>query len=373
LRDWRSDTPGKNLMLGNVLITGGAGFIGVRLANRLAAEGSKVVVLDNLHPQVHGPSASPPHFERGVLFRRGDVRNVQEIRSAFRDSQPDIVYHLAAETGTGQSFDEPARYCDVNVMGVAHLIETARAERGDRRLRIVLASSRAVYGEGAYRTKDGRLTSAPTRSVGAMRAGKFGHYDENGGELEPAPTPESLSASPASVYASTKLMQEHLLLQSGEDGAYETVVLRFQNVYGPGQSLRNPYTGVLSIFAAQILAGRRLNIFEDGEIVRDFVYVEDVVEALARAGAAAPAPQGPVNIGSGRAASIRHCAEILLAALGAPADRLDVTGQFRAGDIRHAVADIAKAEKTLGWRPTTSLEDGLSRLAAWAKESLDRQ
>ena len=144
--------------------------------------------------------------------------------------------------------------------------------------------------------------------------------------------------------------------------------MRFQNVYGPGQSLNNPYTGVLSIFAAQIMDGKRLNIFEDGKIVRDFVYVDDVVEALAVAGSAPEAPQGPVNIGSGYPATILECAQTLLEALGAPRDRYDVTGDFRAGDIRHALADIDKAARALGWRPTTALTDGLRALAAWARE-----
>lgn len=351
--------------MARVLITGGAGFIGSGLARRLAAAGDQVHVFDNLHPQVHGSGAVPPDLGPGVRFERGDVTDRQALAAAVAASDPDQIFHLAAETGTGQSHDLPARYCDANVMGAAHLVEALRA-LPERRRRLVLAGSRAVYGEGAYIDARGRPASPAPRSLEAMRQGRFDPVDEAGARLQPVPTHETEPPRPASVYASTKLMQEQLIRQTLCGGPCEPVVLRFQNVYGPGQSLSNPYTGVLSIFSSGILEGRTLNIYEDGAIVRDFVFVDDVVEALVRA-AHAPYPGSePINIGSGQGVTILEVARQLLAALEAPTDRWRISGDFRPGDVRHAVADIARARSLLGWAPTTPLAQGLRRFAQWA-------
>ncbi len=354
-------------MTKRIFITGGAGFIGSRLGKILADAGHNVSIYDNLHPQVHGEDANPPKRIEACTFYYGDVCDAQTLHKAILNEQPDILYHLAAETGTGQSYDCPGRYCDVNVQGTCYLIEAAR-QLPDTPRRIVLAGSRAVYGESAYRDAQGNLCCPEPRTSADMKAGKFDVFAPDGKKLTPVPTPESLSPRPASVYASSKLMQEHLLLQCAENTQTEPVVLRFQNVYGPGQSLNNPYTGVLSIFSSQILAGKRLNIFEDGEITRDFVYVDDVVDALVKAGLVETIPAGPINIGSGEETTIRRAAAILLSALDKPEDHFDISGDFRSGDIRYAIADISKARDVLGWTPATRLEDGLTRLAAWARE-----
>lgn len=347
------------------LITGGAGFIGSRLATKISASVDRIIIYDSLHPQVHGLGASPPRLPPNATFLRGDIADGAYLADTIITHDPDLVYHLAAETGTGQSYDQPRRYCDANVGGTAALIEALR--KPGRKRRVVLAGSRAVYGEGAYRTPSGNIVSGPPRRLDDLAAGRFAPSGIDGAELQPVASREDLPPAPTSVYASTKLMQEQLIEQCAAAGDFESVILRFQNVYGPGQSLNNPYTGVLSIFADQILSGRRLRIFEDGEIVRDFVYVDDVVEALAIAGAVEPPPAGPINIGSGHPGTIREAAEILLEALGAPRTRYDITGEFRPGDIRHACADIAKAGATLGWRPATGLNEGLSALARWAE------
>ncbi len=348
------------------LITGGAGFIGSRLAARISASVDRILIYDNLHPQVHGHGASPPPLPANAAFLRGDIADAASLSAAVAACDPDIVYHLAAETGTGQSYDEPRRYCDANVSGTAALIEALR-KPARRKRRVILAGSRAVYGEGAYRTGSGETVSGPPRRLADLAAGRYAPLGPDGAALQPAASREDLPPAPSSVYASTKLMQEQLIEQCAAAGDFESVILRFQNVYGPGQSLNNPYTGVLSIFADQILSGRRLRIFEDGEIVRDFVYVDDVVEALALAGAVDAPPAGPVNIGSGYPGTIREAAEILLETLGAPRTAYDITGEFRPGDIRHALADISKARATLGWRPETGLKEGLSALARWAE------
>ena len=353
----------------NILITGGAGFIGSRLARALlAADGArKVWVLDNLHPQVHGPDAAVPALAEGVTFLRGDVAEAADVQRAVRLSQPQLVYHLAAETGTGQSYDEPSRYCRVNVLGTTHLVEAIRQAGCTRR--VVLAASRAVYGEGAYLDAEGRECAGLPRDAASMAQGRFGVPLPAGhpGPGTPTASHAGLAPAPASVYASTKLMQEYLLTQAGEGAPWTAAMLRFQNVYGPGQSLRNPYTGVLSIFARQLLEGGDLAIFEDGEIARDFVFVDDVVDALVRAGQAGLPHGAIIDIGLGQAATILAVAKSLMRALGRSEDSFRVTGEFRVGDIRHARADIEAAGRLLGWTPKVGVDEGLRRLAQWAQ------
>lgn len=350
-------------MFNTVLITGGCGFIGSRLARKIAPRVKTVIALDNLHPQVHAVDDFD-FAEDNIRFVRGDIRG-PEMTQVIAETKPDLVFHLAAETGTGQSFDEPARYCDVNVTGTAKLVEDLRA--AGCRSRVVLAGSRAVYGEGAYRQTDGTIAPGLERSVERMGQGDYEVRDDAGQILSPVPTPENLRPVPASVYASSKLMQEYVLRQCAADGSLDVGLLRFQNVYGPGQSLKNPYTGVLSIFSAQILSGQNLNIYEDGEIVRDFVYVDDVVRSLELLGFTETVPTSPVNIGSGYPATIRECAQILLDVLGREGQTLSVTGDFRPGDIRYAVADVSKAKDLLGWTPEVDLKTGLTNLAEWAR------
>lgn len=353
----------------HILITGGAGFIGSRLARRLVASDAdcRIWVLDNMHPQVHGPNAPDPDLGPQVSFLRGDVADAAAVHTAVQAAQPAVVYHLAAETGTGQSYDEPARYCNVNVMGTAHLIEAMRRVETVRR--VVLSASRAVYGEGAYLDQHGSLCAGLPREASAMAEGCFDVPLPPGftGPGRPAPSCAGLPPAPASVYASTKLMQEYLLAQAGEGAAWTATMLRFQNVYGDGQSLRNPYTGVLSIFAQQLLEGKDLSIFEDGDIARDFVYVDDVVDALVRAGERT-LPHGTVlDIGTGQAVTILEVARSLMQALGRSQDAYLITGAFRVGDIRHACADTKEARDLLEWQPKVSVEDGLTRLALWAQ------
>ncbi len=356
-----------------VLITGGAGFIGSRLAAALALvdAGTRVWVLDNLHPQVHGLNAQHPNLGQHVTFLHGDVANPVDVLTAVTAAQPFIVYHLAAETGTGQSYDEPARYCNVNVMGTTHLIEAMRSVGTVRR--VVLAASRAVYGEGAYLDQSGDLCTGLPRVASEMSVGNFDVPLPPGfiGPGRPAASRAGIPLAPASVYASTKLMQEYLLTQAGEGADWTATILRFQNVYGDGQSLNNPYTGVLSIFAQQLLDGKSLSIYEDGEIARDFIYVDDVVDALIRSGQL-ELPHGIIlDIGMGRAVTILEIAKKLMLALGRPQDAYQVTGAFRVGDIRHACADIAAAREVLNWHAKVSVDEGLTRLAHWAKSRIN--
>jgi dTDP-L-rhamnose 4-epimerase len=349
-----------------IFITGGAGFIGTRLARALMAAGDDVLAYDNLNSQVHGQR---PDLDPSVRLVRGDVRDRAELRKAVHEFVPTIVVHLAAETGTGQSADEPSRYADVNVVGAAQLIEAMRTASQPAH-RLVLASTRAVYGEGAYVDGTGRLLVPPPRRAADMAAGQFGLVDEHGALLTPTATPESIGPAPASVYGSTKLMQEYLLQQV--QAPWTNAILRLQNVYGPGQSLRNPYTGVLSIFCQQAMNGQVLNIYEDGEIHRDFVFVDDVVEAFVAACKTGGASGRVINIGTGERISIKEAAAKILAALDLPPARLKITGAFRVGDVRHAVADVALARGLLGWQPKVSFEKGIASLVTWATAESDK-
>lgn len=353
-----------------VLITGGAGFIGSRLAALVGAE-TEIFVFDNFHPQVH--DGNPENRERlealGIPTINGDMRDASAVHQAVKLVNPNLIYHLAAETGTGQSFDTVAHYNNVNIMGTAHLIEAVR-QSGQSVERIVLAGSRSVYGEGACINAAGQPTAAVERLDADLNAGDFEPKNRYGNTLTPVETDASCVVAPASIYASTKLMQEYLLTQAFWGTDVKIGILRLQNVYGPGQSLNNPYTGVLSIFTRQIIEGKTLRIFEDGEIVRDFVMVDDVVTAFYAMGANKEMPIEVIDIGSGEAVTILKVAQTLLSLLGQDPDNFEITGAFRPGDIRYAVANISKAKELLDWTPKYDLVKGLSLLAYWSQKTL---
>lgn len=346
------------------LVTGGAGFIGTRLVRAIGDICDEVIVLDSLHPQVHGDMTAAPNLGRRCRFIKGDVRDAELMKAVVSDYSPDLIVHLAAETGTGQSYDQVAHHCDVNVTGTAHLVEAVRRLPAASR-RVVLASSRAIYGEGLYRTRSGGLVVPPPRSAAMMRMGRFVPVDADGVALEPLATPEATPPAPASIYASTKLMQEFILRQGFDGTSVEVAVLRLQNVYGAGQSVRNPYTGVLSIFSQRLQDGHDIEIFEDGAITRDFVHVSDVVRAINAAAMIDVVPETAVNVGSGTPTTIEAVARLLLKLHGRPADALSVTGNFRSGDVRHCVADISFAQAALGWSPRVGLTKGLTELVSW--------
>jgi dTDP-L-rhamnose 4-epimerase len=349
-----------------ILITGGAGFIGARLAVELSRN-HRVVVYDSFHPQAHhDPMATRLRMaQQGVEVHAGDLRDLAALQAVFAKAKPDIVYHLAAETGTGQSFDHPLRYCDVNVTGTANLVQAMR-QSVIRPARIVLAGSRAVYGEGAYVDADGLPAGPQQRSPGDLAAGRFLPRDGNGLLLVPMPTRAGCPVAPASVYAATKLMQEHLLRHAFWGTDTGVGILRLQNIYGPGQSLHNPYTGVLSIFCRQLQDGHALDIHEDGQITRDFLFVDDAVRAFIRIGLIACLPDETIDIGSGQGITIHDVARRLAVLTGRSEDALQITGTYRPGDIRHSVADIRRAADLLGWTPEVSLDAGLRALVHWS-------
>jgi dTDP-L-rhamnose 4-epimerase len=348
-------------MAKQILITGGAGFVGSHLADALLAEGHRVRALDNLSPQVHGPEGRRPgYLDPAVELMVGDVRDPSACRRALIGI--DVVYHFAASVGVGQSMYEIARYTEVNNLGTAVLLEAVVANGIER---LVVASSMSLYGEGLYRDGAGQLVTAAARSPGQLRSGVWDLLGADGAPLEPVATPESKPPALASVYALSKYDQEQLTLMVGRAYGIPTVALRFFNIFGPRQALSNPYTGVLAIFASRLLNDRPPLINEDGRQRRDFVSVHDVAQACVRA-MDVPATDGRVlNVGSGRCFTVGEIAQRAAAALGKRHIEPTVTGNFRVGDIRHCYADISEARRVLGYIPRVSLEQGLAELASW--------
>jgi dTDP-L-rhamnose 4-epimerase len=354
--------------LQNILITGGAGFIGSRLALSLVAKGHKVRVLDNLAPQIHGevPESSPLYrsIQGKVEFIRGSVTSRDDLLKVLQGM--DTVVHLAAETGTGQSMYAIQHYSDVNIGGTALLLDLI-ANQPFPIKKIVVASSRAVYGEGKYRCHEHGFVFPSSRSARAMEQGDFSvHCPVCDVSAQLVATDEKAPVQPGSVYGVTKLTQEQLVLTVGKALGISAIAFRYQNVYGPGQSLSNPYTGILSIFSTRIRNRSGINIFEDGKESRDFVYIDDVVAATAKAVEYEQQIVDVFNVGAGVATDVLTIANTLQRLLGETVPT-KVSGQFRVGDIRHNYADLAKVSSVLGFKPTVSIEEGLGRFVDWVK------
>lgn len=354
----------------NVLITGGAGFIGSGLAIKLLDLGYNVTVLDNLSPQIHGIAAetSSPLFNRirgKVRFIKGSVTNIRDLRASLEGQH--IVVHLAAETGTGQSMYEIQKYTDVNIGGTSLLLDLiVNNHLGIEK--VVLASSRAIYGEGKYLSKELGVVFPHSRQEFHLSAGDFEvKYPECNSPLEVLPTDEDSKTHPTSVYGITKLTQEQMVMTVTKAIGIAGVAFRYQNVYGPFQSLSNPYTGILSIFSNRIINGKPINIFEDGKESRDFVFIDDVVNATV-SGIEMEEANGKIfNVGSGIPVSVVAVAEELMKQYGriVPAK---VTGNYRVGDIRHNYADLTNISSRLGFKPEVSFHEGIARFTKWVIE-----
>lgn len=357
--------------MNKVLITGGAGFIGTHLARHLLADGMALRVLDPLAPQIHG---ALPHgldwlADARIEFVRGSVTDRRTVEAALEGVKH--VVHLAAETGTGQSMYEMARYNEVNSQGTAVLLDILANRRDLGVERIVLSSSRSVYGEGAF-TCAACGTAAGRQFPGARPAAQLAAHrweplcTRCGGALSAVPTREDDPVRPASIYAATKYAQEDLVRVACEALGIGHAILRLQNVYGEGQSLKNPYTGILSIFSTRIRRGLDLPIFEDGLESRDFVHVDDVARAMHACLVSARPIDRVVNVGSGVGTSVMDVARQLVVSLGGDVP-VRVTSEYRLGDIRHNVADITRLRELLPGGPRVGLAEGLDRFAAWVK------
>jgi dTDP-L-rhamnose 4-epimerase len=351
-------------MAETILVTGGAGFIGRHVTAALLARGYHVRVIDSLIDQVHGRRTGPG-LAAEVEFFHGDIRNRDLLSRAARGA--DRVIHLAAEVGVGQSMYAIERYVSANDIGTAILFEILAEQPVQR---VVVASSMSIYGEGLYRTRAGQVVEHAIRTT---RRG-WDPLTEDGQELIPAPTPEWKRPSLASVYALTKYTQECLTLTLTAAYGMEGVALRLFNVYGPGQALSNPYTGVLAIFASRLLNGQRPLVFEDGRQRRDFVSVHDVARAFVVAMEHPQAAGGVFNIGSGRHVTVMEVATALAQAMDRDELTPDITGKARAGDIRHCFADISLAKQRLAFTPEHSFEDSLPELVEWVsrQQAIDR-
>ena len=350
----------------NVLITGGAGFIGSNLALKLISKGYAVTVLDNLSPQIHGdnPEETSPLYlsiKDKVKFIHGTVTNKEDWEQALKDQ--DAIVHYAAETGTGQSMYEVEKYVDVNINGTALMLNLL-VNGAYNIKKVVVASSRSIYGEGKYISKELGAVYPTQRTAEFMDGKDFEVKYPGSSALTLVGTDEESKIHPSSVYGITKQNQEQMVLTVCPTIGIAGVAFRYQNVYGPGQSLKNPYTGILSIFSTQIKNSNDINIFEDGKESRDFVYIDDVVDATILGLEKDEANNQVFNVGTGVAVDVLTVANELVKNYGVNVS-INVSGNYRLGDIRHNYADLTKINKLLGFTPKVAFETGLKRFAEW--------
>jgi dTDP-L-rhamnose 4-epimerase len=344
---------------GTILVTGGAGFIGCALSHKLAGSADRWVVLDSLHPQVHATQERPAELHVDAELVVGDVTDPMVWDDLLKTVKPDVVIHLAAETGTAQSLHEASRHSLVNVVGTTEMLD-GFGRAGIVPGLMVLSSSRAVYGEGQWRSAAGELYVPGQRSHA-----QFENAEWDFPQSEPVPSSVARTwPTPTSVYGSTKLAQEHILSAWVEAHDSALGILRLQNVYGPGQSLINSYTGIVSLFSQLAAAGNSIPVYEDGKITRDFVYIEDVADAFGALLRNAPS-SGLVryDVGSGLGTTIQELAQHVADYHHAPAPH--VTGAYRDGDVRFASCDVEPTIQALGWRPEWSVERGVAALQEW--------
>ena len=356
----------------NILITGGAGFIGSSLCQKLFDKGYNVTIFDNISPQVHGEGESllfKKIKDKGT-FIKGDVRNIEDWRKAINGQN--IIVHLAAETGTGQSMYQMAKYNEVNVLGTAHMLELLTTNNHQVE-KIIFGSSRAVYGEGKYySTKHGFVYPSSRKEEDLINKDFNVKCPFSKLDVEPVATDEEAKQNPLSIYAITKQQQEQMIMLMGATLDIPSVSLRFQNVYGPGQSLINPYTGILSIFSTRILNGNDIEIYEDGLESRDFVYIDDVVDAVILALEKEEADGEVFNVGSGFATSVIEVAQLLKKSYNSNVNIL-IRENYRLGDIRHNYAVITKIKEFLGFTPKYKFQEGITKFVDWVKRQAINQ
>lgn len=358
---------GKNInTMKNILITGGAGFIGSNLALKLIEKGHKITILDNLSPQIHGeaPETTSPLYQsikNKVKFINGTVTSKEDWAMAL-DGQH-VIVHLAAETGTGQSMYCIEKYTEVNIQGTAIMLDLL-ANNKNTVEKIVIASSRSIYGEGKYKHPELGIVYPSHRKEDDMLSGDFEVKYKDGQKLELLATDENSKIHPSSVYGITKQNQEQMIMTVCPTIGIAPVAFRYQNVYGPGQSLSNPYTGILSIFSTQIRNGNGIKIFEDGNETRDFVYIDDVVNATILGIEKEEANGEVFNVGTGIPTDVLTVANTLIDSYNIKVP-VAITGNFRLGDIRHNFADLSKINSKLGFEPKVYFEEGIKEFSNW--------
>lgn len=355
----------------SVLITGGSGFIGAEIVNQLHNVGGfNITVLDSMTEQIHGADWQKSYLYKTIegkcKFIKGSVCDLSLVQEAIQDCE--VVIHLAAETGTGQSMYQINQYNETNVMGTSNLLQAiSLAGKENKVKKIILSSSRSVYGEGKYECPSCGVMFPNGRSKENMLAGDFNFYcPKCGKKMSLLPTTEDSAIKPASLYAYTKYAQEMMLRTMCPAMGIDYTVFRFQNVYGVGQSLKNPYTGILSVFSTLMLENKPVNIFEDGLESRDFINVKDIATGVIASIDNSVSNGETINLGSGINTSVIEIAEILKKHYKSNSE-IRVTGDFRIGDIAHNKADISNAKRLLNFQPTISLEDGLKAFCSWVE------
>lgn len=346
-----------------VLVTGGAGFIGSALSHQLSGHALPLVAFDNLHPQIHPTANRPADLSPEAVLFRGNICVRDDWERLLMEHRPVLVVHLAAETGTGQSLTESMRHAEVNVVGTAQMLD-AFSRHSIKPLRIVFSSSRAVYGEGAWRRVDGAVIYPGQRDARMLARGEWDFPDAVAIPFDATET----WPHPTSIYGATKLAQEHMLVSWCHSFEVEYSILRLQNVYGPGQSLNNHYTGIVPLFSRLAKAGKSIPLYEDGAMLRDFVYIEDVAAAIRLALSSSDSVGQIFDIGSGQSISISELAGFISQHYEAPQPH--ICGLFRNGDVRHAACRPNDAIRRLNWTPQTRAADGIPKLCDWIDTKL---
>lgn len=352
-----------------ILVTGGAGFIGSVIVNKLYIIGGyDITVIDSMTEQIHGKDWEKSYLYKTIQgkcnFIKASVTDIDVMKDVIPKNE--YILHFAAETGTGQSMYQINQYNETNVMGTSNLLQAiSLAGKKSRVKKILLSSSRSVYGEGKYDCPKCGVVYPNGRDKEKMLEGDFDFYCPSCEEkLILLPTTEDSEIKPASLYAYTKYAQEMMLRTMCPAMGIDYTIFRFQNVYGVGQSLRNPYTGILSVFSTLMLENKPVNIFEDGLESRDFVNVQDIADGVIACLDNERSNRQTMNLGSGINTSVIEIAEILKKHYGSKS-KIKVTGDFRIGDIAHNKADISKAREILGFEPKISLNDGLKQFCSW--------
>lgn len=349
-----------------ILVTGGAGFIGSYIVDLLVENGDEVFIFDNLDPQVHPNSIQPDYLNKNAHFTQGDVRDIEALAKAVENAEQ--VYHMAAAVGVGQSMYQIAKYVEVNTLGTANLLDVL-TNRKNRVQKVLVAGSMSSYGEGRYRCLTHGLIDPPLRTEEQMAEGAWElTCPECEDILLPVLTDESKPQDCNSIYATTKKDQEEMTIMWGKAYSIPTTALRFFNVYGPRQSLSNPYTGVCAIFLSRLLNGKPPVIYEDGLQSRDFISVKDIARASFSSMNDEWADHKVFNVGNGIPLTIKKIAETLAEILGIEIEP-NITQEFRKGDVRHCIADISKIRGTLGYVPKISFKDGMKELIEWTKST----
>lgn len=351
-----------------VLITGGAGFIGLNLVKKLLSKNYDITVLDNLSSQIHQiQNINESEYYKSVFskvnFIEGNVKSIKDIKNAINNQE--IIIHLASETGTGQSMYDIKNYTEVNILGTSLIIDYLTNNKNHVE-KFIIASSRSIYGEGKYIDNKNNIVFPSSRKNDDMKKGIFNPSYRDNYEIKPLATCEESKIQPSSIYAISKQFQEQLVMIQCPNINIAPISLRFQNVYGPGQSLKNPYTGILSIFSNLIINNKQVNIFEDGNETRDFIFIDDVIDAIYLSIVSDDANFDIFNVGSGKMSSVLDVTKLLYKFLGFE-ENFKISGDYRLGDIRHNYADISKISSILGFNPNVSLETGIMLFCEWVK------